>query len=297
MSLPSYPRPSGPLSSADPGLYPLRPLAVGELLGAGLRIAARHLAVLAPVAFVVAMLTSAVNLLVLAANGSLDNFASGDYARIPANATSAQLNDQLSYVVSHILPALAASALLSLVAAPVLAGIATPFAALAATTRTGSNAAGLARLRGRWPVLLGLGVVVGLATAVGYLFLLVPGILVWLVFLPAGPVAAMEGSGIADSMRRASVLSKGFKGRLFGVSLLIGLIVGAIGLVVESILGQLVSTTDPTTHLIITQGLSTLVSAVLQPWSLAVVALLYIDLRMRRENLAQALLASTARSW
>lgn len=293
VTYPSYPSPAGPGNrAAQPGWYPLRPLTIGEVIGAGLRVASRHLAVLAPVAFVVSVIASAANLLVLAANGSLRAFADGDLTRVPVGGGAEQTNEYLHNYFSQVLPALGLSTLLSLIFAPMLAGVAAPFAAQAATTRTGSNADGLARLRSRIPTLLVLGVVVGVATAVGYVLLIVPGVIIALILLPAGPVAAMESLGVSDSIGRASKLSKGFKGRLFGVNLLMVLIVGAIGLVITSILQRAVGGDDPVIRLIVLQLLSAVVAAVLTPWSSAVTAMLYIDLRMRREGLAKALLAS-----
>lgn len=295
MSYPSYPSSTGP--GPHPGWYPLRPLAIGELIGSGLRVAVRHLAVLAPIAFLISLVASAADLLVLAGNGSLRSYANGDLTRVPVGGSTQQTDEFVRNFYSHVFPGLAVSLVLGLMLSPVLAGVAAPFAAQAATTRTGTNTAGLARLRNRAPVLLAVGVLVGLATAVGFVLLIVPGIILWLMLLPAGPVAAMEGLGVGDTMRRAAALSRGFKGRLLGVQLLIGLIVGAISLALTTILGQLVGGGDAVTRLVLDQVLAAVVAAVLSPWSSAVTAMLYIDIRMRREGLAQALAASIRPSY
>ena len=294
VSYPSYPTPATPGSGGvQLGLYPLRPLRVGELIGAALRVAWRHLAVLAPIALVLGLIGSVANLLVLAGNGALRSYASGDYAKLPVDATPAQVQAMVSNLFSHILPGVAIGSLIGLVSAPVLAGLATPFAALGATSGVATNGAGLARLRGRLPVLIGLALLVSVLMAVGLVLLVVPGIIVWLMFLLSTPVAAMEGSSLGASLRRARALSKGFRGRLLGVSLLIGLIVGVIAVVVSLLIGKIVSTADPLQHLFITQAASVLASAILAPWSACVVAMLYVDIRMRREGLADALLAAS----
>ena len=291
VSYPSYPSPTGP--SAPAGWYPLRPLSIGEVIGAGLRIGTRHLAVLAPVSFVFAVISSALNLLVLSAKGALRSYANGDLTRLPAGATPEQANEFLRSYVSTIFPALAVSAVVGMIAAPVLAGVAAPFAALAATSRVGTNAAGLARLHGRWPVLLAVAVLAGLAQAVGYALLIVPGFVVWLVLLPAGPAAAMERVGVGPTLTRAAIVSKGFKGRLLGVSLLMGLITVGINLVATAIFTRVVGGDDPVTRLVITQLLAALFSSVIAPWTASVTAMLYIDIRMRREGLAKALWAAS----
>jgi hypothetical protein len=274
-----------------PGLYPLRPLRTGEILGAAFRIARRSLGVLAPIALIAELVSSAALLGVLAANGALTSYATGEQMSLPSNPTPEQISSVVDYVVHNVLGALATFAI-ALITAPILAGFATPFAALAATTRTAPNGAAMARLTGRVPVLLGLGVVVGLATAVGYLLLIIPGVILWLMLLPAGPVAAMERLSISDSIKRATVVSRGFKGRLFVVSVLSALIAGAVTTVATSVLGAAISTADPVQRLFLTQGLGVLVGALVTPWTATVTAMLYVDIRMRREGLADALRAT-----
>ena len=294
MSLPPYPTPANPYFNApQPGLYPLRPLRIGEIFGAATKVAWRHVLVLAPIGLLMGVLSSAVQLAVLNANGSLDKYASGELSTFDSQSTTAELNAQLSYLYSHLFPAIGAAALVTLVLTPILAAVATPFAALGATTVSAPNSAGLARLRGRFAVIIGVAVVCGVAIGVGTVLFIVPGILLWLILLPAGPAAAMERSSVGDSIRRAAALTKGFKGRLFGISCLSSLISGAISFGASSILGQVISNSDPIRHLYLTQIISVIVGALITSWSASVTAMLYIDIRMRREGLAEALLASS----
>jgi hypothetical protein len=297
VTLPPYPMSNDPSQgSAQPGMYPLRPMTIGELFGAAARVAVRHLMVLAPLAFVISAVALAVQISILASNGSLHDYASGQLTAVPAGATQTELDALIRRIYTDLLPALGLSTLISLIGAPILAAVATPFAALGATSRVSNNSAGLARLRGRWPVLLGTGVVVGLAVAIGSVLLVIPGLMAFLILLPAGPVAAMEGSSLRVSLQRAAVVSKGFKGRLLGVSILSGVIAGAIGLAVSGIAGRLVGTSDGTSHLIVTSVVSLLVGALTTAWSSSVVAMLYIDIRIRQEGLGRALLAAASPS-
>ncbi|SDO27227.1 hypothetical protein SAMN04515671_0390 [Nakamurella panacisegetis] len=294
MSLPPYSNPANSnLNAPQPGLYPLRPLQIGEIFGAAARVAWRHILVLAPIGLLIGVVSSAVEFAVMKANGSLEEFASGRLSTIDPQAGPAEIQAQISYLFSHLLPAVGAAGLVSLIAAPVLAAVATPFAALGATTAEAPNSAGLARLRGRLGPLTGVAVLCGLAVAVGSVLLVVPGIIAWLMLLPAGPVVAMEKSSVVDSMRRAAALSTGVKGRLFGIMCLAGLITGAIGFGAAAILGQLVSNSDPVVHLYLTQAIAVVVGALTLAWTASVTAMIYIDIRMRREGLAQALLASS----
>ena len=107
MSFPPYPSPAGPNAGGpQPGLYPLRPLRIGEIFGAALRVAWRHLAVLAPIALIFELLSSVALIGLLAANGALHSYATGDYLDLPANPTPAEVSAMLSYVTHNILGAL-----------------------------------------------------------------------------------------------------------------------------------------------------------------------------------------------
>ena len=294
VSLPPYPTPANPnFNAPQPGLYPLRPLRIGEIFSGAAKVAWRHILVLAPIGLMIGVLTSVVEFAVLNANGSLERFASGQLSTFNSQSTPAELNSQLSYFYSHVIPAIGASGLIGLIAAPVLAAIATPFAALGATSTVAPNSAGLARLQGRLIPIVGVAVLTALAVAVGSILLVVPGVIAWLMLLPVGPVAAMERSAVGDSLRRAAALSKGFKGRLFGIATLMSLIAGAIDYGASAILGQVISDSDPIRHLYLTQGISVIVGSFTLAWTAAVTAMLYIDIRMRREGLAQALFASS----
>lgn len=292
MSLPPYPTPSGQqFSGPHPGLYPLRPLGTGEILTAALRITIRHLGVLAPLAFVVAALNAAVTSGVLAATGYLRVYASGSYLDRVASPTPADSSRMLGQL-GHVLLGIGAGSVVALICAPILAGVAAPFAAQAAVSRAGASSALPARLKGRWGALLGVGVVVGVAVTIGSVLLVVPGIMAWLILLPAGPVAAMEGTSLGPSLRRAGRLSKGSKGRLLGVMVLATLFAGIAAFVGGEIFGALVKSDDEVTRLLFTQGFGAIVGAFTGAFLACVTAMLYVDIRMRREGLAQALLAT-----
>ncbi|MTD12967.1 hypothetical protein GIS00_03280 [Nakamurella sp. YIM 132087] len=273
----------------QPGMYPLRPLAVGEILTGAVRVAWRHLLVLAPIALLFSAISTGVQLGLLSATGMLEAVATGSYAQLPAAPTAAQL-EQVLQDTGTVLLALLGSVVVTQVLGPVLAGIAAPFTAEAALSTKGTNARALARLNGRWGVLLGSAVLAGLATAGGFLLLLVPGILLWIALAPAGPVAAMEGTAPAITFRRALHLSRGFRPRIFGTVLLQALFVliaaFIAGIVAVSLFG--VGSAGIGSY-ITTQIIGIVVGAFTGSWTACVVALLYVDLRMRREGLAEAL--------
>lgn len=296
VSLPSYPNHAGGADRAPrPGLFPLRPLTVGEILSAALLLTRRHLAVLAPVGLLIGLLYAGATLGIAAVTGSLDELAKGSVPTLPSNPTAAELDAYLPYL-GRLLFGTGAGLLVSLIGAPFASGVAAPFAAQAAVTRTGAVAGPLARLKGRWGVLLAASVVAGVGTTLGFGLLVVPGVLLWLTLLPLGPVTAMEGLAVRGSLRRAAAVSKGVKGRILGVTLLAALFVGIFGFVVGALFGTLIHAMDPVPRLLLTDGLTVLTSMLTVPFVASVTAMLYIDLRMRKEGLAPALAAAAGRA-
>lgn len=290
VSYPEYPRqdpygrpyPGQPdaWTSAQPGPIPLRPLGVGEILGVAVTVVRRCLPSLALAALVVGLLSSAATVGVLAAAGTLQSYAEATWlAEVLRGGTSVPT----SIVVSAL-----AGLLVSVIGAQVVAGIATVYAGALAQGRDGRGEVSQ-RLHGRWAALFGVSIVVGVLVSVGLMLLVAPGVLAYLVLALAAPAVAMERSGVGDSLRRSAHLGRGQRSRIFGVVALTVLIGTLGGGVVTTVLGSLFGQHDPVTMLLITQGIGAVVGAFTGAWSGAVVALLYIDIRIRTERLDYAL--------
>jgi hypothetical protein len=149
-------------------------------------------------------------------------------------------------------------------------------------------------------ILMVLGVFAGIAVAVT----------LWIRTALAGPVLLLEESSVATALRRSWRLVTGSFWRVLMILFVVGILTYLTSLIIQTpftAIGYLVdSVFDNSLH---THWLPTLLStainavgqtvagAVLNPWSAAVVALLYIDLRMRREGLDLELIrAAEARS-
>jgi membrane-anchored glycerophosphoryl diester phosphodiesterase (GDPDase) len=137
-----------------------------------------------------------------------------------------------------------------------------------------------------------LGSVVGLSILLGVL--LVIGYLLFWVRMRALAVPALmlEPVGIFGAIRRAVRLTRRQFWRLLGLLLLVSLVVGVAGAILRapfSIAGQVVVTGSTATgsgllvYLLLTAVGTVISSAVLQPFTAAVSALLYIDQRIRKE--------------
>ena len=78
-----------------------------------------------------------------------------------------------------------------------------------------------------WP--LGLcAAIAAVLQGLGYIFCIIPGIIVSLTFAVVYPVAILEKRSAADVLRRSSELTRGFRWEIFGAEILLGL----LGLVV-----------------------------------------------------------------
>ncbi len=76
---------------------------------------------------------------------------------------------------------------------------------------------------------IGVAILSMLAIMGGLILLIVPGIIVSLMLMVATPVAIIERPGVVASLKRSSALTKGVKGQLFVMLLLIGVVGGIVG--------------------------------------------------------------------
>jgi hypothetical protein len=145
----------------------------------------------------------------------------------------------------------------------------------------------------------------GLATTAGVLVAIVLAVLLYVRLAFAAPALLLERLGVVAALRRSWRLVAGSWWRVFGILLLGAIIAGAINGLVQlpfSLVGNLVgalagrdaqSLGDVTSGMqiavVITNLGSVLASTVTAPFTAALTALLYIDLRIRREGLDVAL--------
>lgn len=129
-----------------------------------------------------------------------------------------------------------------------------------------------------------LGLVFGLAAVVGSIWLMVRTLLI-------PPAIMLEGGGLRSSISRGWRLSRGSFWRLLGIYLLTSIIVSVVGGLIAtpaSILTQFIFK-DPTMSSVpslAVVGVAHIIGLTLTTvFSAAVVALLYVDVRMRREGL------------
>ena len=75
---------------------------------------------------------------------------------------------------------------------------------------------------------LGLSFIVSMAAGMACLFLLVPGVLLFIMWSLAVPAKVLEHKGVFDSMSRSMELTKGGRGRIFVIGLLVIVLVFSV---------------------------------------------------------------------
>ena len=85
--------------------------------------------------------------------------------------------------------------------------------------------------------LIAIAILTGLGVTLGFVLLVVPGFILFLMWSVAVPVRVIEGAGITESFGRSRALTKGYRGRIFLLLLAYTLIAVAIGFAIRPLLG------------------------------------------------------------
>jgi hypothetical protein len=266
-----------------PGSFPLRPLAAGEVMSAGMTVVRRHFWILGPLAFAFSLASGLAQWGVLAANGSVSSY--GEWlGRV--------LDGGQSTIPGSIIASTAVSLLITVCSVVLLIGLTTVFAGQDAIGRPTTGGDLRNRLSGRWPVLLLASAAIGAAMLIGLTLLIVPGVLVYLAWAFATPAVVMERADLSTALRRSTLLTTGGRGRLLGLSLLALLAGNVASALLSTVVSAAFGTIDASTAMIVSAVVAALVASVATTWQAAMVAVLYIDARMRRERLGEALWAA-----
>lgn len=275
---------------AQPGVVPLRPLGVGEILDGAFRTVRRHPGATLGVAAAATAIRLAISLLVAAGSGR-------------ALFSSVHISDGL--------PSRAGLSATSLLTAPVGAAVGAVVTAMIAIIASDAVLGRPTGVKVAWnrvrPLLwrlLVLGVVTTIGSTLGLVLLLIPGVFLWGAWALAVPALVLERAGVGGSLRRSWRLAVPDWWRVWGtraLSALLALVVSGILSLPAAFYGavSLFQTggngdigVGPAVVLTITSAVS---SILVEPFLAAVLALLYIDRRMRAEGLDVTLARSLNR--
>jgi hypothetical protein len=150
----------------------------------------------------------------------------------------------------------------------------------------------------RFGALLGTSIMAGLIIALGLLLFIVPGILFAMSYAVISQVVMLEGQSGGAALSRSSELMKGFRGRVFGLLFVVGLLTGIV--IIGATQGLAVAF-PPGGDLLVQQGkmivrpvnygnyliihsVTFLIQVLLQTYQYICITLVYFDLRVRKEG-------------
>lgn len=310
----------GPAPAAKPGVIPLRPLGVGEILDGAVSTMRTHWRTVLGISLTVAVVTQIA--VILLQGLVLNETANSDVLNDPT-ATPGELTEALGETLLSTTAVLLISLLGTIIATALLTTV-TSRAVLGKSVTTAEAwrdaRPQLLRLFGLTfllpligSVLIAVGILPGLLIVAsgggggGALLAVLGGLgafvlALWLLtrFSLASPALMLEKQGVFKSMNRSVKLVRGSWWRVFGIQLLamiIANVVASIVVIPFSVAGALVDgdgvssfltgsgTTLGWTYLVIS-GIGAVIGATLTfPISAGVTVLLYVDQRIRREAL------------
>lgn len=298
---PMPPPPSQQQGGTKPGVIPLRPLGLGDLLDGAISTMRAYPAVMLGVAAVVAAVTQ---LMIFPIQWVLDD----QLLQIQPDGT---VEDPGGFIAS-LLGVGAITLVIMILARVFLTGFLTAVVGKAVVGRPAPFGEIWAEVRPRLPRLLGLiliyplvGILLFVPAALGafidptlaiLLAVVAVFVAIWLyiLFSLATPALVLERTGAFAALGRSRALVKGSWWRVFGITLLAGIIVfviaGIIAVPFELVGGGAnlfsVEATELTTGYLVLSSIGAIIaSAITEPFAAGVSALLYTDQRMRREGL------------
>ncbi|WP_277209811.1 glycerophosphoryl diester phosphodiesterase membrane domain-containing protein [Isoptericola croceus] len=323
------PNPYGP-SATKPGVVPLRPLSLGEIFdGAFSSVRHNPAVMLGLVAVVVAAATLLAALLAQFAVPAL----AGMFADVfSAEAEFDVFTASEANWFAQLMAVSGALSLTLLIAQPITEGVITVSVSQSVIGRKLTVGEVWQKVRPRLAVLIGwmllrtiglsvgmtvvgVGAVllvagvavgtesVGLSVLVGLLCLvaiLVLAAWLWVRLMLVAPALVLEGSGLGSTIARAWRLTRGTYWRVFGTVLLASIIASFAGQVVAyplALLGAAVDGNDLGWGLLVSSVVASVIASVVYlVFVSGVVALVYTDVRMRREGLDVQLAAAAERA-
>jgi hypothetical protein len=142
--------------------------------------------------------------------------------------------------------------------------------------------------------LFGLGILMGLALILGYMLLIVPGVILSIMWIVAPPVVVAEKRGIMESFQRSRDLTRGSRWMIFAISLVYFLVAMVLGLAIGGLGAAASGGLGATAGALSIGGLvfTPIVNVITSILSSAGVAAIYYELRTVKEGAAPDQLAA-----
>ncbi|MER5974668.1 glycerophosphoryl diester phosphodiesterase membrane domain-containing protein [Streptomyces sp. NPDC002055] len=310
-----------PPAAAKPGIIPLRPLGVGEILDGAVSTMRAHWRTVLGISLVVAVVTQTASTLTT----GLWFRGSGSLQGLEKNPNPTF--DETLDAVGGTLAGSGVTWLISVLGTIIATAMLTMVVSRAVLGRSVSTGDAWRSARGQLPRLFGLLFLLPLLVAAVATVAMAPGLIlavsgsrtaaaafivlgafaalaaavwIWIRYSLAAPALILERQGVIASMRRSAKLVRGAWWRIFGIQLLTLVLIFCVGAAIEivtSIIAMIAggegamdwltgeNTTTSWTFLIVVGIGSVISSTITFPISAGVTALLYMDQRIRREAL------------
>ncbi|SFQ17228.1 Uncharacterised protein family (UPF0259) [Amycolatopsis arida] len=288
-SAPPPPQPGwgSPTGYGKPGVIPLRPLSLGEILDGSISTIRRHPGVILGFSVAVLAVTQLLNALVLTV--FMDDFNAAA-TQDPATLTQDQAWDAIGGMFS----AAGITVVVSVLASTFLSGFLITVVGKAVLGRPVRFGEVWAEFRPMLLPLLGLTIVYTVIVTVGLLLCLLPGVWLYVLFSLATPALVLERGRIFQAMGRSRLLVQGSWWRIFGILLLALVISTVIAMIISlpfEFAGSGANMLSPSGPVYTTAGIwlsalgGLVAGAITQPFVAGVTALVYVDQRMRKEGM------------
>lgn len=295
--------------AAKPGVIPLRPLGLGEILDGAVATMRSHWRSVLPITLVIATVVQVLSLLA-------QKYALGDLAVSPE--TGADIDEVLNDV-AVALAALVGVGFIAALGGIVATGMLTMVYSRAVLGTTSTVSAAWREARPQLLRLTGLTLLVGLGAVLLLAVLVLPGVLadnpalallglfawfplivwLWIKFSLAWPALMLEKSTVFKALGRSSKLVQGTWWRIFGITLLTNIITGIVSAIIVwplTIVGMAAfggglsgiedGTASTAWGALILSGIGAIIAqTIVMPIQAGVTVLLYVDQRIRREGL------------
>ncbi len=289
-------RPWSPHGLGKPGVIPLRPLNIGDILDGAITAIRRHPLVILGIGAVLAVVTAAITFVVQ--KFVLDDLQSlATTAELGPGATEEELRNAVFGTLGDVLLALLPTTLLATLLTTVANGLLASVMGRAALGREVTFGIAWREVQPRLLPLLGVGLVYSLATTVGALLCFVPGIAAYVFWALASPALVLERGTFRQAFSRSAKLVKGAFWRVFGILLLAGLIEWLINSIIQlpfglgsglfsGLFNPSAQVYVPGTGDLLLQSAGQIISGTIAtPFVALVTVIVYLDQRMRREGM------------
>jgi len=284
-----------PAGLGKPGVIALRPLNVGDIFDGAITAMRRHALLIFGTSAVIAVISTAANLLVqLLAYSNLQDFAN-TVARGQAATDQELQRATLGFLGSTAL-LLIPAVLISILTRGLLAGFLTVVMGRAVLGRPAGFKDVMQEFKPRLLPLLGLTILYTLAVFGASLLCLLPAVIPYIFWALAGPALVLERGTIRESFSRSVKLVSGSFWRVLGILLLATVVAYVLSTIIQLPFGAASMFNNlfnpravpvvPGTGTLLLESVGTLIAeTVVTPFTALVTVLVYIDQRMRREGM------------